>query len=101
MESDRKERREKFTPGPWHYNDVWSLVEGPGREEICAVHAAAPCDTMRVGKYTAKHNAALIASAPDLYAALVDVLSAERGTMDEVRARRRASEALRKARGEE
>jgi hypothetical protein len=56
----------QHTPGPWHYDPVWSLVTGPqgGEQQICAIHGSES-----VPKQEAAANAKLIASAPNLLAA--------------------------------
>lgn len=59
----------KHTPGPWTYDDVWSLVTGPKGEEIAAVHAA-QSNPKRCDKGIAQANAHLIAAAPELLEAL-------------------------------
>lgn len=72
------------TPGPWHYDSVWSLIVGPqgGEQQIAAIHGSE-----LVPKHEAKANAELIASAPDLLAqvaALTAKLDATRAACEAV-----------------
>ena len=53
----------KHTPGPWKVDEIYGLIMSE-ESEIAAVHGASG------GPKEAKANAALIAAAPDLYAAL-------------------------------
>jgi hypothetical protein len=88
----------KWTPGPWRLNE-WRHVVGPNGKEIrCTGLSLAGGN---VGLEEPEANDALIAAAPDLYAALADLvdvidrLGAIRSSrMDDARA------ALAKARGE-
>lgn len=59
------------TPGPWTYDDAWSLIIGPQGQEVAALHSAqAPDDAKRANRNTVSANARLIAAAPKLLAAL-------------------------------
>lgn len=62
------------TPGPWKYDDEWALIVGPNDEEICAIHAAQSSGERRVNRNKAQANGRLIAAAPELLAALKDVI---------------------------
>ena len=65
------------TPGPWKYDEVWSLIHGPQGEEICALHAATiNGKSNRVNRNVVYANASLISSAPDLLAACEALLRA-------------------------
>lgn len=60
----------KHTPGPWHVDPDWALIMGPNGEEIAAVHSGMG-DGTRQNPNVAAANSYLLATAPDLLAALV------------------------------
>lgn len=109
----------KWTPGPWPIKPTGDfkrivigdgLVEGPGGYEVAEVYSD-DCD-----RDEAMANAHLIAAAPDLYAALVDLMAAYaepdrqiccngqhcgcQGSTVQQMAEHYANQALAKARGE-
>ncbi len=64
------------TPGPWRHDPVWNLIYGPQEQEVCALHSA-DCGAdngHRCRRGEVLDNATLIAAAPDLLAALKDML---------------------------
>lgn len=66
----------KFTPGPWKFHAPESL-EGLAFAEMSDGREIGWADGY-AWNYLSKSDAALIAAAPELYAALVDVLSPSR-----------------------
>jgi hypothetical protein len=89
----------KWTPGPWRLNE-WNHVVGPNGKEIrCTGLSLAGGN---IGMDEPEANDRLIAAAPDLYAALadiVDVMDRLGGVQSE--RMNRARRALARARGEE
>lgn len=53
----------KHTPGPWKYDDIWALVNGPKGQEICAIHAHETKYDDRVTRNEAQANAQFIVRA--------------------------------------
>jgi len=91
----RKERRERFTPGPWSVPDGRILVieDSEGREIVSFPLAKNYDGEERIA------NCRLVASAPDMYALLDEVVSAPLAD-DWWKFRERVSAVLKKARGE-
>ena len=101
------ERETKWTPGPWNLgNSYGAMYDVVSKKEhgICSTGGF----TSNIGDIDAiiaenKANAILIAAAPELYAALDELLN-DLGNrivgFDDRRAVRKAEEALSKARGE-
>lgn len=89
----------KHTPGPWTVRVcsdtrcVWPQVDGPNDEEIIVSHAMMSCRIEDA-------NARLIAAAPELLAALQEMLSRFGGATDkETPAEKQARAAIAKATG--
>lgn len=80
----------EHTPGPWKLDDEWGIIKH-GKTEICALHSGISA------------NARLIASAPELLAALQAVCDAFSTTRDlsesQVAALYRGCESIKSARG--
>lgn len=71
----------KHTPGPWKYDDIWSLIIGPKKEEVCAIHSATiGGNPTRINRDISGANANLIASAPDL----LEACKAERKLLNDI-----------------
>jgi hypothetical protein len=96
----------KFTPGPWHWQGqgrFWEIYSG-GTEltadgMICCINN--PRETVTPEQRQA--NAALIAAAPDMYAALekaLPILEAHHAAGDKMEVYMKAVAALASARGE-
>lgn len=60
----------KFTPGPWNLGAGILRIYDASNEEVAVATRASPKN-----RYAAPANAALIAAAPELYAALDKVLN--------------------------
>ena len=61
----------KHTPGPWTYDSTWSLINGPKKEEVAAIHSGTIGDRVhRQQRAIADANARLIAAAPEMLEAL-------------------------------
>ncbi len=67
--SDREEGRGAFTPGPWRFNGNW-LEPTNGNGGMILIYT-----NMDDGLHGSDADKALIASAPDMYAALETVVS--------------------------
>jgi hypothetical protein len=63
-----KDSEPKFTPGPWHIEDMWHILDKSG-------YMIASTSQRQDEEEAA--NAALIAAAPDMYALLEDIASYE------------------------
>lgn len=66
----------KWTPGPWHHHDPNSMRVCDGSHDLeagCWIIAEA--EIVGIERETAKANAHLIAAAPELYEALVNVMA--------------------------
>lgn len=81
----------KFTPGPW--SEVSAQIRAASGSVVCEVFSQPADAGKRYGYGVSDANAALIAAAPELYAALEDALS------DRPNWRLRARAALGKAGG--
>lgn len=98
----------KFTPGPWFTTSKkpWRICADEG---VIIGQAGMPPRRMHKAAWEAARevshaNAALIAAAPDLYDALVEILEYEGGAesaLDDEYVMERAELALDKARGEQ
>jgi hypothetical protein len=66
---------EKHTPGPWHWNGQFNVTVGSGASWIARTIGLATGDGTDTEREPneARANAALIASAPDLLAALAEL----------------------------
>lgn len=71
----------QHTPGPWHYAEPFMLVKNAERGEVRvrgigngAVHVGYASITLATGSKEALANAKLMASAPELLAALQEAL---------------------------
>lgn len=80
----------KFTPGPWRYNIATN-------GEIVSINERGPDTTVVEADAANPHNAHLIAAAPDLYAALKEIMDGRAMDSD---LREQCRSALAKARGE-
>ena len=73
--SETADRKEKFTPGPW------KLIEVDGRlvpsHDYCSILTVVHEDDSVFGAVYSKEDAALIAAAPDMYAALSELLDSD------------------------
>lgn len=88
-----------FTPGPWRtkrHGDGWNIVAADGSEIVSAAWDYSGGDD---GGVYGKSDANLIAAAPELYAALSEILTTAIQVNASVYARSRA--ALAKAEGRE
>lgn len=63
-----KDSEPKFTPGPWHIEDMWHILDKSG-------YMIASTSQRQDEEETA--NAQLIAAAPDMYALLEEIASYE------------------------
>lgn len=72
---------EKWTPGPWEYNDPEKFTQGHGRFSETAVYARGNAFPWRMAEIQGPDHATevatahLITAAPDLYEALDDLLA--------------------------
>lgn len=110
--TESAERKEKFTPGPWskaHLNEMGcrcGYVFSEGSETVAKVlyNDKEDANYCRYEEYlsleTARANAALIAAAPDMYAALEELLDTVSNADETSGAYEKATAALAKARGE-
>lgn len=65
----------KFTPGPWHV-DGFNLSGVIRQDEVGEWHNVAQCDMGAFKNPNWRHDARLIASAPELYNALRQIVDA-------------------------
>ncbi len=63
-----------MTPTPWKINREWGIIEGPNKEEVCAVHSGQTPGNPRQNRDTARQNADLICRAVNAHAELISAL---------------------------
>ena len=91
------ENEQKHTPGPWRANSSW--IEGPKMALRVAAIDWPKRGSAPASKAEAEANARLIAAAPDLLAALEDVVfeDSDKSEVDRIKSRVKAHAAIVKA----
>ena len=74
----------KFTPGPW--SEVSAQIRAASGSVVCEVFSQPADAGKRYGYGVSDANAALIAAAPELYAALDDMVHGRDGAIERARA---------------